>query len=115
MLPLQQTDICIATRKRNINEWLQLPMRISYHCWTENLVDLQEGKLIPQYYYVSNSTKHVNTKDDYMTLHPYTTVVLLIEREVNLQLVEPPFDFNSSKCCCNVQRTFKQGSWALVL
>ena len=25
MLPLQQTDICIATQKRNINEWLQLP------------------------------------------------------------------------------------------
>ena len=24
-LPLQQTDICIATQKRNINEWLHLP------------------------------------------------------------------------------------------
>ena len=23
MLPLQQTDICIATQKRNIDEWLQ--------------------------------------------------------------------------------------------
>ena len=33
-------------------------MRISYHCWTESLVDLQEGQLIPQYYYVSNSNKH---------------------------------------------------------
>ena len=22
MLPLQQTDICIATQKRNINEWI---------------------------------------------------------------------------------------------
>ena len=25
MLPVQQTDICTATQKRNINEWLQLP------------------------------------------------------------------------------------------
>ena len=25
MLPLQQADICTATQKRNINEWLQLP------------------------------------------------------------------------------------------
>ena len=25
MLPVQQTDICIATQKRNINEWLKLP------------------------------------------------------------------------------------------
>ena len=24
MLPIQQTDICIATQKRNINEWLQI-------------------------------------------------------------------------------------------
>ena len=24
MLPLQQADICTATQKRNINEWLQL-------------------------------------------------------------------------------------------
>ena len=37
---------------------------------------------------------------------------LLIEQEVNLQLivVEPmfTFEFNSSKCCCKVQRTCKQ-------
>ena len=26
MLPLQQTDICIATQKININEWLQSPL-----------------------------------------------------------------------------------------
>ena len=43
-------------------------MRISYHCSAEcmisNLVDLQESKLIPQYYYVSNSNKHVNKKDE---------------------------------------------------
>ena len=43
-------------------------MRISYHCWTESmissLVDLQGGQLIPQYYYVSNSNKHVNKKDE---------------------------------------------------
>ena len=25
MLPLQQADICTATQKRNINEWLELP------------------------------------------------------------------------------------------
>ena len=25
MLPLQQADICTATQKININEWLQLP------------------------------------------------------------------------------------------
>ena len=29
MLPLQQTDICIATQKRNINEWLQLPWQFN--------------------------------------------------------------------------------------
>ena len=38
-------------------------MRITYHCWTESmilsLVDLQEGQFIPQYYYVSNSNRHV--------------------------------------------------------
>ena len=39
-------------------------MRISYHCWTESLVDLQEGQLMLQYYYVSNSNKHVNKKDE---------------------------------------------------
>ena len=64
--------------------------------------------LVPQYYYVSNSNKDVNTKEDYMTLLQW---FLLIEQEVNLQLVEPAFDFNSSKCCCKVQRTCKQGSW----
>ena len=50
-------------------------MGISYHCWTEsmisNLVDLQ-GQLIPQYYYVSNSNKHVNKKDEErMIIWPY--------------------------------------------
>ena len=25
MLPLQQADICTATQKRNINEWIQFP------------------------------------------------------------------------------------------
>ena len=39
-------------------------MRISYHCWTESLVDLQEGQLMLHYYYVSNSNKHVNKKDE---------------------------------------------------
>ena len=59
---------------------------------TESLVDLQEGQLIPQYYYVSNSNKHVNKKDAYMTLLQW---FLLIEQEVNLQLivVEPMFNF----------------------
>ena len=59
---------------------------------TESLVDLQEGQLIPQYYYVSNSNKHANKKDEYMTLLQW---FLLIEQEVNLQLivVEPMFNF----------------------
>ena len=39
-------------------------MRISNHCWTESLVDLQEDQLMLQYYYVSNSNKHVNNKDE---------------------------------------------------
>ena len=39
-------------------------MRISYHCWTESSVDLQEGQLMLQYYYVSNSNKHLNNKDE---------------------------------------------------
>ena len=39
-------------------------MRISYHCWTESLVDLQAGQLMLQYYYVSNRNKHVNKKDE---------------------------------------------------
>ena len=29
-----------------------------------SLVDLQEGQLIPQYYYVSNRNKLVNKKDE---------------------------------------------------
>ena len=34
MLPLQQTDICTATQKRNINEWLQLPWQfIAFVCF----------------------------------------------------------------------------------
>ena len=74
-------------------------MRISYHCWTESLVDIQEGQFIPQYYYFSNSNKHVNKKDedgwrtnDYLTLLQWS---LLIEQEANLQLiaVEPMFNF----------------------
>ena len=43
-------------------------MRISYHCWTESMVsslaNLQEGQVIPQYYYVSSSNKHVNKMDE---------------------------------------------------
>ena len=54
-------------------------MRITYHCWTENmilsLVDLQEGQLIPQYYYVSNSNKFANKKDEErMIIWPYYSV-----------------------------------------
>ena len=54
-------------------------MRITYHCWTESmilsLVDLQEGQLIPQYYYVSNNNKLVNKKDEErMIVWPYITV-----------------------------------------
>ena len=50
--------------------------RITYHCWTESmilsLVDLQEGQLIPQYYYVSNSNKLVNKNDEErMIIWPY--------------------------------------------
>ena len=51
-------------------------MRISYHCWTESMVSslvyLQEGQLIPQYYYVSSSNKHVNKMDEeWMFIWPY--------------------------------------------
>ena len=51
-------------------------MGITYHCWTESmilsLVDLQEGQLIPQYYYVSNSNKLVNKNDEErMIIWPY--------------------------------------------
>ena len=51
-------------------------MRITYHYWTESmilsLVDLQEGQLFPQYYYVSNNNKHVNKKDEeQMIIWPY--------------------------------------------
>ena len=51
-------------------------IKIRYHCWTESmvssLVDLQEGQLIAQYYYVSNSNKHVNRKDEeLMIIWPY--------------------------------------------
>ena len=72
-------------------------MRISYHCWTESLVDLQEGRLMLQYYYVSNSNKHVNKKDEERMTRTndfafdcYYTVVF-----ANLQLivVEPMFTF----------------------
>ena len=43
-------------------------MRISYHCWTESLVDLA-GRSInsPQYYMFQMGNKHLN-KDDYMAL-----------------------------------------------
>ena len=51
-----------------IKKYYKNSMRISYHCWNEimvsSLVDLQEGQLIPQYYYVSNNNKHVNKKDE---------------------------------------------------
>ena len=83
MLPIQQTDFCIATQKRNImngynrlalffcckknwsvKQYYKNSMRISYHCWTESVVDLQEGQFIPQYYYFANSNKYVNKKDE---------------------------------------------------
>ena len=39
------------------------------------LVDLQKGQLIPQYYYVSNSNKLVNKKDEErMIIWPYYCV-----------------------------------------
>ena len=51
--------------------------------------------------------------NDYLTLLQW---FLLIEQEANLQLivVEPTLHFNSSKCCCKVQRTFKQVIMELV-
>ena len=34
ILPLQQADICTATQKININEWLQLPWQsIGFMCF----------------------------------------------------------------------------------
>ena len=65
-------------------------MRISYPLLDRKcLVDLQEGQLMLQYYYVSNSNKHVNKKDEErMMIIDVTTVVF-----ANLQLivVEPVF------------------------
>ena len=40
-----------------------------------SLVDLQEGQLIPQYYYLSDFNKHVNKKDEErMVIWPYYSV-----------------------------------------
>ena len=54
--------------KKNI---IKNSMRITYHCWTESMIlsllDLQEGQLFPQYYYVSNYNKHVSKKDEERT------------------------------------------------
>ena len=36
-----------------------------------SLVDLQEGQLIPQYYHVSNSNRHVNKDEERMIIWPY--------------------------------------------
>ena len=39
-----------------------------------SLVDLQEGQLIPQYYYVSSSNKHINKMDEeWMIIFPYNS------------------------------------------
>ena len=38
-------------------------------------LDLQEGQLIPQYCYVSNSQKHVSKKDEERMINGLTTVV----------------------------------------
>ena len=44
-------------------------LRISYHCWTESLVDLKEGQLILHSIIMFQmGNKHVNMKDDYMAL-----------------------------------------------
>ena len=53
-------------KKKNwsVKKYYKNSMRISCHCWTESLVDLQEGQLIPQYYYLSKSNKIVNKKDE---------------------------------------------------
>ena len=52
-------------------------MRRTYHYWTESmilsLVDLQEDQLIPQYYYVSNSNKHVKKKNEDGWLYGHIT------------------------------------------
>ena len=68
-MPILSVRHDIIDRRRRTTSVELNSMRISYHCLKESLVDLQEGQLIPQYYYVSNSNRHVNTKDDYMTLH----------------------------------------------
>ena len=45
------------------------------------LVDLQEGQLFPQYYYVSNNNKHVNKKDEErMIIWPYRPTVVFADR-----------------------------------
>ena len=79
-------------------------MRIRYKFIT---IAGQEDQLIPQYYYVSTSNKHVNKDgwktDDYMTL-----LVVFADRtrsKFTIDCCWPMFnfDFNSSKCCCKVQ------------
>ena len=76
----------------------------SHHCWTESLVDLQEDQLIPQYYYVSTSNKHVNKKDGKQMIIDLTTVVFAdrTRSKFTIDCCWPlfNFNFNSSKCCC---------------
>ena len=69
-------------------------MRISYHCWTESLVDLQEGQLMLQYYYVSNSNKHVNKKgEEEWRTNDYLTLLTVVFAHLQLIVVEPMFTF----------------------
>ena len=45
-----------------------------------SLVDLHEGQLFPQYYYVSNNNKHVNKKDEEGMIMALLQWFLLIEQ-----------------------------------
>ena len=66
----------------------------SHHCWTESLV-------IPQYYYVSTSNKHVNKKDGKQMIIDLTTVGFAdrTRSKFTIDCCWPlfNFNFNSSK------------------
>ena len=65
-----------------------------------SLVDLQEGQLIPQYYYVSNSNKHVNKKDEERIIMAVLQWFLLIDDRTR-SLLSQCFYFRTAYCDCN--------------
>ena len=95
--------LCLFTRRRT-GHWKNIIKILIVAGWTESLVDLQEDQLIPQYYYVSTSNKHVNKKDGKQMIIDLTTVVFAdrTRSKFTIDCCWPlfNFNFNSSKCCC---------------